>query len=152
MYPTVLLLHSWLRWAVILLGLVAVIRAIGGAMGRRPWLPVDARVSRIFVSLLDLQMLLGLVLYFLFSPVTKAALSDFGGAMAVPAMRFWAVEHVFGMIVGIALAHVGVARARRADGPAKHRIIAVFFVLAIIAILASVPWPGTPNARPLIRW
>ena len=153
MYPTVLLLHSWLRWAVILLGLVATLRAISGAMSGRTWLAADARISRIFVGLLDLQLLVGLVLYFALSPITKAALSDFGGAMSQPTMRFWSVEHVFGMVVGIALAHVGVARARRTpDGALKHRRIATFFVLALIAILASVPWPGTPNARPFIRW
>jgi len=153
MYPTVLLLHSWLRWAVILLGLVATLRAISGAMSGRSWLSADAKISRIFVGVLDLQFLVGLVLYFLLSPISKAALSDFGAAMAEPAIRFWAVEHWVGMLVGTALAHVGVARAQRTqDGALKHRRIAVFFVLALIAILASVPWPGTANARPLIRW
>jgi hypothetical protein len=153
MYPSLLLLHSWLRWAVILLGLVAMIRAIAGASGRRPWLAVDDRTSKLFMHSLDLQMLIGLVLYFFLSPITKAALSDFMGAMKESAMRFWAIEHWFGMIIGIALVHAGIARARRAtDGPQKHRTLAIFFTLAMVAILASVPWPGTPNARPLIRW
>jgi hypothetical protein len=153
MYPTVLLLHSWLRWAVVLLGLVATLRAIGGAMGGRPWRPVDEKVNRIFVGVLDLQTLVGLVLYFLLSPISKAALSDFGAAMGQSATRYWAIEHWIGMVVGLVLAHVGVARARRsADGPIRHRVIATFFVLAMIAILASIPWPGMPNARPLIRW
>jgi hypothetical protein len=153
MYPTVLLLHSWLRWAVVLLGLIATVRAIAGAMSGRSWLRADERLNRIFVGVLDLQMLVGLVLYFLLSPISKAALSDFGAAMSQPAMRYWAVEHWVGMVVGIALAHVGVARARRtADGAIRHRVVATFFVLAMIAILASVPWPGMPNARPLIRW
>jgi hypothetical protein len=102
---------------------------------------------------LDLQMLLGLVLYFFLSPITTAALSDFMGAMKVPAMRFWAVEHWFGMVIGIALVHAGIARAKRAtDSRQRHRTLAIFFTLAMVAILASVPWPGTPNARPLIRW
>jgi len=142
-----------MRWAVILIGLAATLRAIAGAVGGRSWLAMDQRLTRIFVGLLDLQMLLGLALYFLFSPITKAALSDFSGAMGEPAMRFWAVEHWVGMVIGIALAHVGVARAKRmADGAIKHRVIATFFVLALIAILASIPWPGRVYARPLIRW
>ena len=153
MYPTFLLLHSWLRWAVILLGLVAVIRAIAGAAGKRPWMAADDRISRLFMHMLDLQMLIGLVLYFLLSPITKAAMSDFGGAMKVSAVRFWAIEHWLGMVVGIALVHIGIARSRRvSDGPRRHRILAIFFVLAMIAILASVPWPGMPNSRPLVRW
>jgi len=153
MYPTVLLLHSWLRWVVILLGLVATIRAIAGASSRRPWLPMDDRISKLFARTLDLQMLLGLLLYFVFFPLTKKALGDFAAAMPDPLMRFWAVEHWFGMVIGIALVHVGIARAgRAADGPRKHRILAIFFVLAMIAILAAIPWPGRPYGRPLIRW
>jgi hypothetical protein len=153
MYPTVLLLHSWLRWAVILVGLVATVRAIAGAVGGRTWQPLDQRLAQMFVGLLDLQMLVGLLLYFVLSPITTAALSDFGGAMGDSGMRFWAVEHWVGMVIGIALAHVGVARARRmADGAIKHRVIATFFVLAMLAILASIPWPGRVYARPLIRW
>ena len=36
-------------------------------------------------------------------------------------MRFWAVEHVFGMVVGIALAHVGVARRHAAPPTGAHK-------------------------------
>ena len=153
MYPSILFVHSWLRWVVILLGLAATFRAIGGMRARRSWTAADDRAGRFFMIALDTQLLLGLVLYFFLSPITKAAMSDFGGAMKVSAVRFWALEHWFGMIIGIALVHAGVARARRTtDGPRKHRIVAVFFVLALIAILASIPWPGMPSSRPLVRW
>ena len=114
----------------------------------------DERICRIFVGLLDLQMLVGLLLYFVLSPITKAALSDFGGAMSEPSMRFWAVEHVFGMVVGIALAHVGhVAGQARGDRcaqapahrdllrPGAHRRFSRRF-----------PGRAGSNARPLIRW
>jgi hypothetical protein len=94
-----------------------------------------------------------LVLYFLLSPTTKAALSDFGGAMASSGLRFWAVEHVFGMVVGVILAHRGRSRARALTDPvARHRVTAIFFGLALVAIAASIPWPGTPNGRVLFRW
>ena len=103
--------------------------------------------------MLDLQVLLGLLLYFVFSPLTKAALSDFGGAMSDPLMRFWAVEHGFGMIIGVALAHAGMSRARKAaTDTMRHKRVAVFFILALIAILAAIPWPGRVYVRPLFRW
>jgi hypothetical protein len=153
MYSALLLLHSWLRWAVILFALAAIVRAVGAARSRRAWLPADDRVSRLFIIALDLQILIGLVLYFGFSPITRAALADFGGAMKVSGMRFWAVEHGFGMIIAVALAHAGRARAKRSPTDAlKHRRLAVFYFLALIAVLASIPWPGTPYGRPLLRW
>jgi hypothetical protein len=153
MYSAVLLVHSWLRWAIVLLGLIAVWRAMDGVRTRRAWLSGDERFCRIFLGVLDLQFLLGLLLYFVWSPLTKAALQDFSGALADPLMRFWAVEHWSGMLIGVALAHVGVARARKAaTDTLRHRRVAVFFVLALIVILASVPWPGRVYGRPLFRW
>lgn len=153
MYSTALLLHSWLRWLVLVFGLLALVRGLMGASGRRPWTAGDEGAWRWFVITLDVQMLLGLVLYFLLSPITKGALADFGAAMQISSTRFWAVEHVFGMIVAVVLAHRGRTRVRAAADPVRrHRVAAVFAVLALVAILASIPWPGTPNARPLLRW
>lgn len=149
MYPVVLSLHSWLRWVVLLTGLVVVIRAFG----RRPWTSIDDRVGAAFVGVLDLQLVLGLLLYAWLSPITSAAFADMGAAMKVSAMRFWLVEHVFGMVVAIALAHVGRARIRRApDAARRHHLALVFFGLALLVILITIPWPGLPYARPLLRW
>jgi hypothetical protein len=151
MYTPILLIHSWLRWAVLLAGLVAIARALTRA--GRPWTPTDERAGSWFVMALDVQFLLGALLYFALSPVTRLAFDDFGGAMRTAGIRFWAVEHLFGMVVGVALAHVGRTRIRKAVTDARrHRLALIFFSLALIAILVSIPWPGTPNARPLFRW
>jgi len=98
------------------------------------------------------QLLVGLLLYFALSPFTTDAMKDFGAAMRTPALRFWAVEHVFGMVIGVALAHVGRVRIRKAEMSRRHLVAVIFFGIALVAILASIPWPGTPNGRPWIRW
>jgi hypothetical protein len=152
MYSSILTLHSWLRWLVILAGLVAFARAASGSSGRKPWTLSDDRAGFWFIVALDIQIVLGLLLYFFLSPLTTAALHDFGEAMKIPAWRFWAAEHPFGVLVGVALAHIGRARARKADSFRRHKVAAIFFGLALAAILASIPWPGTPNGRPLLRW
>jgi membrane-associated PAP2 superfamily phosphatase len=150
MYSTTLLIHSWLRWAVLITGLIALGRAL--TRSNRPWTPSDENAAKLFIITLDIQMLAGLLLYFVFSPLTRAAFGDFGGAMSVSGLRFWAVEHTFGMAVAVALAHIGITRVRKAPNDAKrHRTAAVFFGLALLAILISIPWPGMPNARPLFR-
>jgi uncharacterized integral membrane protein len=143
MYGLILLVHSWLRWAVMAAGLFAVVR--GGSR--------DETAGKWFTILLDVQVLLGLLLYFALSPVTGAALDDFAGAMKVPQLRFFAVEHVFGILIGTTLAHIGRARVRKArDDRHKARTAAIFYGLALLAILASIPWPGLPAGRPLFRF
>jgi hypothetical protein len=62
MYSAMLTVHSWLRWVVLLAGLLAAARGIGGWRTGRPWTLRDDRIGRIFATSLDLQMLLGLAL------------------------------------------------------------------------------------------
>ena len=152
MYSAALLIHSWLRWIVLIAGVIALFRGLAGWSGRRTWTRVDDRAGFWFTMFLNLQMLLGLLLYFFLSPFTTAALGDFGAAMKNPGLRFWAVEHLFGMVIAIALAHIGQARIRRAAPNRKHRTAAIFFGLALLVLLASIPWPGTANGRELFRF
>ena len=150
MYGFVLNVHSWMRWVVIATCLSSLLRA--ATAGGRPWTPADARASRIFVGALDLQILLGLLLYVFLSPFTRQAMSDLGTAMKVSALRFFVVEHLFGMLVAVALAHIGAVKVRKAPNDARrHRLVLIFFSLALLAVFASIPWPGTPGGRPLFR-
>ena len=113
MYGLMLALHSLVRWAVLLIGLWAVSRAVSGWLGKQAWGPDDDRAGSLFIMSVDFQFLVGLLLYLFFSPITRAAFSDFGAAMRTPPLRFWAVEHVTTMLLAVALAHIGRVRARR---------------------------------------
>ena len=65
--------HSWLRWLIILLGLFAVARAVSGRVSGRPWLASDESPGRFYTIAIDVQMLLGLLLYFVFSDLLTVA-------------------------------------------------------------------------------
>ena len=152
MYSAILLLHSWVRWIVIAAGLVAVFRGAAGSSGHRSWTPSDDRAGFWFTMALDFQVLIGIVLYAFLSPLTGAAMRDMGAAMKDTALRFWAVEHAFGMVIALVLVHVGRVRVRKSDSLRRHWTAAIFFGLALVVILASIPWPFTPTGRSLLRW
>ena len=150
MYPLLLAIHSLLRWAVLATAIAAVLRAARGK--RHSWTPADERAGLWLVITMDLQFLLGLLLYVALSPITRVAFSDFGAAMRNSTLRFWAVEHLAGMIVAVALVHVGRVRIRKtADASRRHRLALIFFGLALLAMLVSSPWPGMAAGRPLLR-
>ena len=152
MYDALLLVHSWLRWAVLLLGLYAFARAASSRFTRRPWTPADDAAGRSFVISVDLQVLFGLLIYLFYSSFTMAAWRDMAGAMADAVIRFWAVEHVVGMLVATAFVHIGRVRIRKApDSARKHFVAAVFFGLALVLMLISIPWPFGSIDRPWIR-
>jgi len=152
MYGITLLLHSWLRWLALIVGVAAVGNGFAGWFGRREWSAAGERWGRLFTLVLDIQLLLGLVLYFV-SPLVQTARGDFGAAMGDPALRFWSVEHVAMMVVALAVAHIGRAAIRKApDAATKHRRAALLFGLALVIILAAIPWPFRVDiGRPWVR-
>ena len=139
MHDLVLVLHSWVRWAAIVTGVLATVTALGSAKSNR-W-------AAFFTISLDVQFLLGVILL-----LTLNVFSDFGATMRDPIARFYAVEHETIMIVAIALAHVGRVRARKAATPAAARTQSlIFFGLATILLFVGTPWPGMRDSRPLFR-
>ena len=81
-----------------------------------------------------------------------AAWSDIGATMRDPTVRLIAIEHQFGMVVAVALVHIGRGRIRKIqDAARRHRTALVFFGLALVVMVISIPWPGRPGGRELFR-
>jgi hypothetical protein len=142
--------HSVLRWLVILAAVWALVRAWGGLFSRAAWTKPDRISGLVFSSVLNLQVLLGIALYAV-SPITRAAMGSFGAAMKDSVLRFYLVEHAAGMLVAAILAQVGYSLAKRAtDDRARFRKAAIFYTVAALLVVASIPWPFFKYGRPLL--
>lgn len=152
MYQTVLLLHSWTRWLVLVFGLIAVFRAFTGRQGR-PWTGADNGMGAAFVGSMHLQLLLGLILYFGLSPYGVKAFETAGGAvMKDPIGRFWGVEHLAGMLLAVIAAQVGRTLSKKATDPiVKHKKAFTWFLIALLLVLLMIPWGIWNPARPAFR-
>lgn len=141
MYEILLRSHSGLRWLVIGFVLAAIFRAFTN-MSSGKFTGLDDKLSLFSLIFSHIQLLLGFGLYFI-SPFVKAAMeAGMGVAMKDAVMRFWLVEHLIGMLIGIALITIGRISAKKAtEDSAKFKKIAIFFTIGIIVILASIPWP-----------
>ena len=149
MYSTILLLHSWLRWLALVAGVGATFAAFGTGDGA---VRSAERWGLIFMIALDVQLLLGLLLYGVLSPYTAAAMKDFNAAMRDPVLRFWAVEHLTMMLAAVVLVHVGRVLARKSADVGKKRMrLLICFGLAVLLMLLGMPWPGMATGRPLFR-
>ena len=154
MYPLALTLHSWMRWIVVIVGVIAVVRFLIGWLGKRDWAALDACLALIFPVTIDIQLLLGLLLYFVLSPITTGALRDFGAALKNSTVRFFSVEHIFMVLIALIVAHIGSALIKkRTDATAKFRIGFILFLLAMIIIFLAIPWPflTAGSGRPWLR-
>ena len=141
MYTGFLHLHNTLRWLILLSLVVTLVKYVSGWLGNQPWKKTDNILGVVFTSLMDLQLLTGLVLYFFLSPVTKLAMSDFGAAMKDSGIRFYAVEHFSMMLIAVVLVHIGRAKSKKAKtDSAKFKTATIFFLIALAVILAAIPW------------
>jgi hypothetical protein len=152
-YSLVLAFHSLVRWLVLLFGLLAALRGLHGWFRRLPWTPTDERVGFWAVMAMDVQALLGILLYVSRGGVTGAIFANWSFAMQDNDLRFWAVEHVTIMIAALALLHIARVRIRRAASPeAKHRTAAILIGLSMVLVLIGIPWPWLSYGRPWLRW
>jgi hypothetical protein len=153
MYNFALATHSVLRWILLLLGLLALARAASGVVSGRSWMRADDRGFGLLIRALDLQMLIGLIIYFGLSPLTWEGMRHIGAAMGNTGLRFFTIEHPVGMIIAITLAHVAERKIRTTtDAGRRHRLALIFLSLAFLVMVVSIPWPGRPVVgRPAFR-
>ena len=150
---TILVLHNIMRWGVLIFGIWTVINALTGVSGKRLYSQNDNRSNLFFMICCDIQLLLGLALYFSNAWFDKMR-SGMGAVMKNSYDRFFTVEHAGMMIVAWILVHVGRTAVKKAvTDSAKHKKMLLFFGLALLIILISIPWPFRAEVmKPWFRW
>ena len=152
MQTTALILHNLLRWAVLLMGIWTILNAITGITTKRPYSANDNRSNLLFMIFCDVQLLFGLVLFFT-GPWLEKIKAGMGPLMKNTTDRFFVVEHALMMILAWVLVHIGRVAVKKAAPESKHKKMLLFFGIALLLIIVSIPWPNKGEvARPLMRW
>lgn len=142
-------LHNILRWVILLLLLIALFRHL--TAGKRLFNITDRRVGLWLLIFADLMLIIGFYQWYA-SPLGLESLQNNGmsAVMKDRVARFWAVEHPLGMLISIIMIHIGRAYSKKAlPDNIKHKRIMVYFLLALLIILISIPWPFREGiARP----
>lgn len=141
MYTGLLHTHNLFRWLVLITLLLTLIFALSGWFGKKNWTKRDNIAGLLLTIFTDIQLLVGLVLYFFASPIVKTAFADFGAAMKNADIRFYAVEHILMMIIALVLIHIGRAKIKRINADwKKHRAAVAWYGISLVLILAAIPW------------
>lgn len=153
MYTTTLFLHSWLRWIILLLGLLALWRSFQGYRQNSEWSAQDNKLNFFFVLFYDLQVTIGLLLYFVLSPITLSGMQDFKNAVQVPSIRFFLMDHTTTMLLSVVVLHVGRVIGRKAPtGAIRHKRNFVMLLILMLLLATAIPWPNFEYGRPLFRF
>jgi len=138
MYKLLIQAHSYNRYIVLILLVAVIVKALSGWLGKKPFDTGDNKVSLFLFIFTHIQLLLGLILYFV-SPAVQ-----FGAdTMKVKEIRYWTVEHIFGMLIAIVL--ITVARTtmkKMTSAEAKHKRLFIFNFIALVIIIAVIFFSG----------
>lgn len=137
MYTGLVHAHSGLRWIVLILLVLAVIKALSGWSGKKEYSKGDKMMSLFAMIFTHIQLLIGLWLYFISPKVMFVE-----GMMKDSVTRFYSVEHITLMLAAIILITVGYSTAKRSrDAIQKHKNTAIYYGIGLLLILAGIPWP-----------
>ena len=151
MYSAILTVHSYLRYALLLLVLLVVLRYVAGLLRSRAWNGGDEALGRWMIRVWDLQFLLGLVLYFL-SPIVQFGFANFGEAMGDRQIRQFLIEHPVLNLLAIGALHMGWIRASKAADDRGRRVrVLLFIAVATVLVVVSIPWSGRPLLRAAVE-
>lgn len=120
------ILHSYWRWTVLLAAVVALVGALAGWLGALPPIPAARRAASLYAIALDVQVLLGLLLW-----IGR-------GWYATPG--YFRFEHPTIMLLALVVAHGGQMAARRAKAPtAAARAVALGTLASLVLVVVGIP-------------
>ncbi|MEO7983025.1 MAG: hypothetical protein ABI688_02980 [Bacteroidota bacterium] len=141
MYKGLLHLHSVLRWVILILLLLAIYKSFVDR--NRTFTPGHKKTGLFLMICCDVMLLLGLYQWFTGNWGLKSIQQNgIGVVMKNAVLRFYAVEHITAMLIAIILVHVGYSYSKKnIPDPVKHKRTLLYFGLALLIILISIPWP-----------
>ena len=136
MYSFIQKFHSGWAYLAVLLLFIAVITSLIGFTTKKEFLPRDRKIALFALIAIHIQLVVGLVLYFV-SPLGKASL----GEMKDAALRLTSLEHPLLNLIAIALITIGWSRHKKAaNSEAKFKSISLFYAIGLVLILVRIPW------------
>jgi cytochrome bd-type quinol oxidase subunit 2 len=138
MYPGLIHTHSSLRYLVLVLLLTVIIKSFMGWQGKKPFSSADNKLSLVLLILTHIQLVIGLVLYFVSDKVQFNS-----ETMSTAGLRYWAVEHISLMLIAIVLITLARTTSKRlTEATAKHKRLFVLNTLALAMILLAIYMSG----------
>lgn len=143
----IIFLHSTIRWIILFSFGIAFIKSILSFITRDRITASIVIGNKLSMILMDVQLLIGLSLYFFISSTTKAAFSDWKIAMQTKELRFFAVEHITLMLIATICFHaVNIILKKEYPQHKKVKLVTGIYVFIFALFLAGIPW-----FRPVFR-
>jgi hypothetical protein len=145
MDSTIKTLHSYWAYLVIIILIAAVINALIGLFGKKEYGAKDFRVSLFTLIVSHIQLLIGLILYFV-SPKFEQWSIMGSEVMKTASVRLYLVEHPLINIIAIVLITIGYSKhKKKLTSISKFKTILIFYILGLVCLLSRIPWDVWPK-------
>lgn len=142
MYSTLKFVHSYWAYLVLIVILIATINALISFFSKKEYGPKDFRLALFGLIVTHLQLLIGLILYFV-SPLGLQSLTNngMGTVMKDSMLRLYAVEHPTVMILTVVFITIGYSKhKKKLVSKPKFKMLAIFYTIGLILMLSRIPW------------
>lgn len=134
LYQILLTSHSYLRYFILIALLLVIVMSLMGWLNNKPYTNLDNRIGLYLLIFTHLQFVAGIILYF-----TSDVVQFNDQTMKNAELRYWAVEHIFAMVIAVALITVARSTSKRLPSDkARHKRLFILNTLALIIILATL--------------
>jgi ABC-type dipeptide/oligopeptide/nickel transport system permease component len=141
MYAILQTTHSLFAFAVLVILALATINALSSYILRKDFTDKDLRISLFALIFSHIQLLLGLVMYFMSPYFEMITSSGMGSVMKDSAIRLYAIEHPLMNILAIALITIGWSKHKKeTESAGKFRKIMFFYGLGLLFIASRIPY------------
>ena len=141
MYETVKMLHSYWAYLALLILILATLNALIKLIGNKDFSAKDLRITLFTLIVSHIQLVLGMIVYFISDYLSLVSEMGMGEVMKNSDLRDKIIEHPLTMIIGIILITIGYSKhKRKVTAKSKFKTIAIFYVIALVLILAKIPW------------
>ena len=141
MYSVLKTIHSYWAYLALLILVIAVVNALIGMSSKKAFVAKDLRLSLFGLIFAHIQLLIGLVLYFVSPWFEQWSTLGMGGVMKDAQTRLYLVEHLFTNIIAIVLITMGWSMHKRQTQDAKKfSRIGIFYTLGLLLLLSRIPW------------
>jgi hypothetical protein len=134
MHSLLLATHSVIRYFLLILLLILIVRSLMGWLNKSTYSKMDDKISLGVFILTHTQLLLGIILFFV-SPIVIFSAASMKDSVA----RYWLVEHNTGMIIAIVLISIArISSKKIPDAVVKHKRMFIFNSIALVIILVMI--------------
>lgn len=138
MYSIIKTSHSHLAWLVLIMLIIVVIMSGMAYLSKKNWSAADYKVAFIGFVLTHIQLLLGILIYFI-SPQGLSNLS--GDTMKDSFARLLAVEHPSINIIAVILITIGYTKGKKLfDTQGAAKSVFIYYTIGLLLILSRIPW------------